>query len=103
MPLVHRQPSRRAVISSLLAAPAVLRTPSLAAAPVAAGAAAPAGQIVVAFHVTISPAWFDPSLAPPQITPFGVLYALHDALVRAYPGQKMGPALAESWRKARTA
>ena len=41
--------------------------------------------------------WFDPSTAPPQITPFGMLYAIHDALVRPYPGQKMGPSLAESW------
>ncbi|MBI3517577.1 MAG: hypothetical protein HY060_26390, partial [Proteobacteria bacterium] len=65
----------------------------------AAGAATPAGRVVVAFHVTIAPSWFDPSTAPPQITPFGVLYALHDALVRPYPGQKMGPSLAESWQE----
>jgi peptide/nickel transport system substrate-binding protein len=26
-----------------------------------------------------------------------MLYAIHDALVRPYPGQKMGPSLAESW------
>jgi peptide/nickel transport system substrate-binding protein len=58
---------------------------------------APSGQAVMAWHVTISPAWFDPSTAPPQITPFGMLYAIHDALVRPYPGQKMGPSLAESW------
>jgi hypothetical protein len=43
------------------------------------------------------PSWFDPSAAPPQITPFGVLYAIHDALVRPYPGHKMGPSLAKSW------
>src|SRR5262245_49430846 len=60
---------------------------------------APAGQAVIAFHVTIAPSWFDPSTAPPQITPFGVLYAIHDALVRPYPGQKMGPSLAESWKE----
>ena len=50
----------------------------------------------MAWHVTISPSWFDPSTAPPQITPFGILYTLHDALVRPYPGTKMGPSLAES-------
>jgi peptide/nickel transport system substrate-binding protein len=55
------------------------------------------GRVVIAWHVTISPSWFDPSTAPPQITPFGMLYAIHDALVRPYPGQKMGPSLAESW------
>ena len=57
----------------------------------------PAGKVVIAWHVTIPPSWFDPSTAPPQITPFGMLYAIHDALVRPYPGQKMGPSLAESW------
>jgi peptide/nickel transport system substrate-binding protein len=59
----------------------------------------PAGQAVIAFHVTIAPTWFDPSTAPPQITPFGVMYAIHDALVRPYPGHKMGPSLAESWKE----
>jgi peptide/nickel transport system substrate-binding protein len=68
-------------------------TASIAAGP------APSGRVVIAWHVTISPAWFDPSTAPPQITPFGMLYAIHDALVRPYPGQKMGPSLAESWQE----
>lgn len=62
-----------------------------------AAAAPPAGRVTIAWHVTISPSWFDPSTAPPQITPFGMLYAVHDALVRPYPGHKMGPSLAESW------
>jgi len=62
-------------------------------------AAAPSGRAVMAWHVTISPSWFDPSTAPPQITPFGMLYAIHDALVRPYPGQKMGPSLAQSWQE----
>jgi peptide/nickel transport system substrate-binding protein len=60
---------------------------------------APAGQLTQAWHVTIAPSWFDPSTAPPQITPFGMLYAIHDALVRPYPGFKMGPSLAESWKE----
>ena len=59
----------------------------------------PSGRVVIAWHVTLSPAWFDPSTAPPQITPFGMLYAIHDAVVRPYPGQKMGPSLAESWQE----
>src|SRR6188472_4723498 len=69
----------------------------LRASPAIAAAPASAGRVVIAWHVTISPSWFDPSTAPPQITPFGMLYAIHDALVRPYPGQKMGPSLAESW------
>src|SRR5215472_6100711 len=59
----------------------------------------PKGKAVMAWHVTISPSWFDPSPAPPQITPFGMLYAIHDALVRPYPGYKMGPSLAEKWEE----
>src|SRR5258708_18536329 len=62
-------------------------------------AAEPAGKAVMAWHVTISPSWFDPSSAPAQITPFGMLYAIHDALVRPYPGEKMGPSLAQSWQE----
>ncbi|MEJ0020667.1 MAG: ABC transporter substrate-binding protein [Acetobacteraceae bacterium] len=58
---------------------------------------APSGRVVMAWHVTIAPSWFDPSTAPPQITPFGMLYAIHDALVRPYPGERMGPSLAEAW------
>src|SRR5881628_1966532 len=63
----------------------------------AAGQTSPAGEVIIAWHVTIAPTWFDPSSAPPQITPFGTLYAIHDALVRPMPNQKMGASLAESW------
>ena len=57
----------------------------------------PTGEAVWAWHVTITPAWFDPADTPAQITPFGMLYALHDALVRPLPGERMGNSLAESW------
>jgi peptide/nickel transport system substrate-binding protein len=83
------------VLRTLLAA--VVAAASLLGAARPASAQAPAGEIVVSFHVTLAPSWLDPSTAPPQITPFGVLYALHDALVRPLPGQKMGASLAESW------
>ena len=63
----------------------------------AASQPTPAGEAVMAWPITIAPTWFDPSTVPPQITPFGILYALHDALVRPLPGQKMGNSLAESW------
>ncbi|HEU4369089.1 MAG TPA: ABC transporter substrate-binding protein [Methylomirabilota bacterium] len=71
---------------------------ALGAAP-PVGAQTPPGQAVMAFHVTIAPSWFDPSTAPPQITPFGILYAIHDALVRPYPPHKMGASLAEAWKE----
>ena len=78
---------------------ALLAVVALGAAAATAAAAPPAGRVTIAWHVTISPSWFDPSTAPPQITPFGMLYAIHDALVRPYPGHKMGPSLAETWQE----
>src|SRR3989442_8468611 len=57
----------------------------------------PTGEAVMAWPVTIAPSWFDPATLPPQITPFGILFALHDAMVRPLPGQKMGLGLAEAW------
>src|SRR4029450_9848881 len=54
-------------------------------------------NLVFALHVTIAPSWFDPAETPAQITPFGILYALHDAVVRPLPGERMAPALAASW------
>jgi peptide/nickel transport system substrate-binding protein len=85
-----------APLARLLAVAALLLA---VAAP--APAAEPAGEVAVSFHVTLAPSWFDPSTAPPQITPFGVMYAIHDALVRPLPGQKMGGSLAESWTESR--
>ena len=58
--------------------------------------AEPKGEMVFALHVTTAPAWFDPAEMPAQITPFIIGYTLHDALVRALPGVRMGPALAEA-------
>jgi peptide/nickel transport system substrate-binding protein len=57
----------------------------------------PTGEAVWAWHVTLAPAWFDPADTPAQITPFGLLYTLHDALVRPLSGERMGNSLAESW------
>jgi peptide/nickel transport system substrate-binding protein len=82
---------RRSLLALLVPLVALLVAPP--------ASAAPAGRLTVAWHVTVAPSWFDPSTAPPQITPFGVLYAIHDALVRPYPGTKMGPSLAESWKE----
>ena len=59
--------------------------------------AAPEGQVAWAVHVSLAPTWFDPAETPGIITPYMVLYALHDALVKPMPGQAMAPSLAESW------
>src|SRR5687767_1352106 len=68
----------------------------LIAAPPAA-VAAPEGQMTWAVHVSLAPTWFDPAETPALLTPFMVLYALHDAVVKPMPGQAAAPSLAESW------
>ena len=50
-----------------------------------------------ALYVTLSPVWFDPGEVVGLITPFWVLYAIHDALVKPMPGHPIAPSLAESW------
>src|SRR5205085_3875627 len=65
--------------------------------PLAAVAQPRSGEAIIAWHVTLAPSWFDPATAPPQITAFGILYAIHDALLRPLPGQKIGNSLAETW------
>ncbi len=64
-------------------------------APVPAGAA-PEGQITWGVHTTLVPTYFDPAETI-IVTPFMVLYGLHDALVKPMPGKSMAPSLAESW------
>ena len=48
-------------------------------------------------HVTLAARWLDPGETEGVITPFMVLYALHDALVKPMPGGLTTPSLAESW------
>jgi peptide/nickel transport system substrate-binding protein len=78
----------------LLAVFLALFTIPVAAAP---GAAAPEGQMTWALHISLAPTWFDPAETPGTGTPFLVLYALHDAMVKPMPGNAMAPSLAESW------
>ena len=59
--------------------------------------AAPEGQMTWAVHISLAPTWFDPAETSGIITPFMLLYALHDALVKPMPGNPMAPSLAESW------
>ena len=59
--------------------------------------AAPEGQISFAVHVTLAPKWLDPAETESAITPFMMLYAIHDALVKPMPGGLNTPSLAESW------
>jgi peptide/nickel transport system substrate-binding protein len=68
-----------------------------AGGPGTALAAAPGGQLTWAIHVSLAPTWFDPADTQGIITPFMVLYALHDAMVKPMPGKSQAPCLAQSW------
>src|SRR5881397_2792695 len=63
--------------------------------------AAPEGDVTWAVHISLAPTWFDPAETPAVITPFMMLYAMHDALVKPMPGNPMTPSLAESWSLSR--
>src|ERR1043166_1936629 len=82
--------TRRGAIGLMALAPA-------AAAVRLANAAGPQGQLTWAVHVSLAPVWFDPADVSGIITPFMVLYALHDAVVKPMPGRPLAPSLAESW------
>jgi peptide/nickel transport system substrate-binding protein len=68
------------------------------AAPGPSKATGPEGQLTWAVHVSLAPTWFDPAETPGIITPFMVLYALHDAVVKPMPGSSAAPSLAESFK-----
>jgi peptide/nickel transport system substrate-binding protein len=58
----------------------------------------PEGEMRFALYVTVTPALLDPGEAvPDNLTPFWMMYALHDALVKPMPGNLMANSLAESW------
>jgi peptide/nickel transport system substrate-binding protein len=78
----------------LLAGSAAL---GLAAGAPSLARAAPQGQLHWAIHVSLAPLWFDPADTQALITPFMVLYALHDGMVKPMPGNLQTPCLAESW------
>jgi peptide/nickel transport system substrate-binding protein len=71
--------------------------PRLLAAPAAKDE--PSGQMTWAIHVTIAPTWFDPAETPGTITPFMLMYALHDAMFKPMPDNSMAPSLATQWQQ----
>jgi peptide/nickel transport system substrate-binding protein len=60
--------------------------------------ATPEGQLTLGLHFSLAPVWFDPADTSGIVTPFWILYGLHDALVKPMPGKAMAPSLAESGR-----
>jgi len=64
----------------------------------AAAQAKPEGEMRWAMYVTLAPVWLDPGESVIGVlTPFWILYAIHDALVKPMPGNHLTPSLAESW------
>src|SRR5204863_3366820 len=85
------------LVRRLLLALLLLAIPPLGATP---SHASPEGQMTWAVHFSLAPTWFDPAETSGIITPFVVLYALHDAMVKPMPGQPLAPSLAESYTAA---
>ena len=83
--------TRRDILAGAAAGAAAVSVPRLAFAGV------PQGQLTWAIHVSLAPTWFDPAETPGILTPFMVLYALHDGMVKPMPGNMATPSLAESF------
>ena len=84
-------PTRREVLAGTVLGIAAAATPRLVRA------AGSQDQLTWAIHVSLAPSWFDPADTLGIISPFMVLYALHDAMVKPMPGNPHAPSLAESW------
>jgi peptide/nickel transport system substrate-binding protein len=63
--------------------------------------AQPEGTMTWAVHITLASRWLDPAETEGIITPFMVLYGLHDALVKPMPAGLNTPSLAESWTQSK--
>jgi peptide/nickel transport system substrate-binding protein len=76
---------------------ALILLAALLLAPPPAIAAPPPDTLVIGLHVTLATRWLDPGETEALITPFMMLYAIHDALTKPMPGKLITPSLAESW------
>src|SRR5713226_5201492 len=70
----------------------------LAATPAAAAAE---GTLTFALHFSPVTRWLDPAEGESTFTPFLLLYALHDGLLKPMAGSGSAPSLAESWSMAK--
>ncbi|HVQ75041.1 MAG TPA: ABC transporter substrate-binding protein [Candidatus Binatia bacterium] len=71
-----------------------------AVAPPPAAASTP-GTMTWALHVTLASQWLDPGETAALASPYMILYAVHDALVKPMPGGQNTPSLAQSWSMSR--
>jgi peptide/nickel transport system substrate-binding protein len=90
---------RRIAPLAVLAVVSFLVGCTLAARPAPASAAE--GEMRWGLHVTLAAKWLDPAETEAFNTPFMVLYAVHDALVKPMPGGLNTPSLAESWQESK--
>jgi peptide/nickel transport system substrate-binding protein len=74
---------------------------SVLCAVVAAPALAAEGELRYGLHVTLAARWLDPADTEAFATPFMVLYAIHDAMVKPMPAGMTTPSLAESWSESK--
>ena len=63
--------------------------------------AAPEGTMTWGVHITLASRWLDPAETEGIITPFMVLYGLHDALVKPMPAGLNTPSLAALWTESK--
>src|SRR5262245_7829050 len=66
-----------------------------------AAAAPPEGTIKWGVDITLASGWLDAAETEGMMTPFMVLYGLHDALVKPMPAGSNTPSLAESWTQSK--
>ena len=92
--MTARRPIALVLAAALIAVTLTIASPP---PPGAVAQARPEGEMRWALYVTLSPQWFDPAEVIGVLTPFWVMYALHDALVKPMPGNMLTPSLAESW------
>jgi peptide/nickel transport system substrate-binding protein len=81
----------------LLAVALVLAAPLSAQAQTAPK---PAGHINVGVHVSLAPTWFDPAETAGIITPYMIMFAMHDAMAKPMPHAYPAPSLATGWSMA---
>src|SRR5262252_7231487 len=90
---------RRARFSLALA---LLLGATLLPSPAQAQSGKPApGELRWALHVTLAARWLDPAETEAFNTPFMVMYAVHDAMLKPMRAGLSTPSLAESWREAK--
>jgi peptide/nickel transport system substrate-binding protein len=73
----------------------------LAVITLASPAIAAEGELRWGLHVTLAAKWVDPAETEAFNTPYMVMYAIHDALVKPMPAGMTTPSLAESWSESR--